>query len=286
MPNQFEIYHINAFTSNPFEGNAAAVMLGDNLTEHQKQQIANQINFSETAFLTSSSKADYKLQWFTPLKEVDLCGHATIAALHYLSQKGFIKDGSNLVFETRSGLLECSVNNNEYTMQMPVYNVIELNSLREDLINAYNIPENIIDNDTPILTLSNNYVFVKIKSYNELVSYTPVFTTDNEILKEFSDVSLYTTETIEENNTAHQRFFAPGFGIPEDPVTGSASAYLALVLLKAGLVSEDSLLNSIIIEQGDHLGRRGRVKVKFNQKEQKLIIKGDAVTFLKGNIFI
>lgn len=286
MPNQFEIYHINAFTTNPFEGNAAAVMFGDNLTEHQMQQIAAQTNYSETAFLTSSSKADYKLQWFTPLKEVDLCGHATIASLHYLSQTGSIKKGITLLFETRSGLLECSINNNEYAMQMPIYNVFELNRLKEDLISAYNIPENIIDTDTPILTLSNNYVFVKIKSYNELVSYNPIFNPDSEILNEYPDLSLYTTETIEENNIAHQRFFAPGFGIPEDPVTGSASAYLALVLLKVGIVSEISLLNSIIIEQGDHLGRRGRVKVGFNKKEQKLIIKGNAVTFLKGNIFI
>ena len=72
MQRQFEIYHINAFTKNPLEGNSAAVMFGDNLTEQQMQLIAQQTNYSETAFLISSSKADYKLRWFTPLDEVIL----------------------------------------------------------------------------------------------------------------------------------------------------------------------------------------------------------------------
>ncbi len=286
MRKQLEIYHINAFTTNPFEGNAAAVMFGNDLTEHQMQQIANQTNYSETAFLCSSSKATYKLRWFTPLKEVDICGHATIASLHFLTEKKIIQISNSLTFETRSGILNCSINSNEYGMRLPVCSVRELTQLKEEIISAFNIPENSIDIDTPFFTLSNNFLFIKIKSYSELISYIPKFNNESEIFRKYPDVSLYTTETIEEKNTAHQRFFAPRFGITEDPVTGSASAYLALVLLKAGLVSKDILKESITVEQGDHLGRKGRIKVSFNQDTQELIIKGNAVTFLKGNIFI
>lgn len=286
MPKQFEIYHINAFTNNPFEGNAAAVIFGDELTEHQMQLIAAQTSYSETAFLSSSSKADFKLRWFTPLQEVDLCGHATIASLHFLSEKRNTKKIDSISFETRSGILNCSVDNHDYSMQMPVYPVTELTEFRDELINAYKIPKNIIDSDTPILTLSNNYVFIKIKSYDKLISYIPKIDLNHEIIKKYSDVSVYTTEVLEQKNTAHQRFFAPGIGIHEDPVTGSAAAYLALVLLKSGFISEELLKKNITIEQGDHLGRRGRVKVSFNKDKQELFIKGNAVTFLKGNIFI
>ncbi|MBS4035939.1 MAG: PhzF family phenazine biosynthesis protein [Ignavibacterium sp.] len=286
MRKQFEIYHINAFTKNPFEGNAAAVMFGDELSEYQMQLIANQTNYSETAFLCSSKKADHNLRWFTPCVEVDLCGHATIASLHFLSEKKAIKDGTNLTFETKSGVLNCSISKNEYSMQMPVFNVSELGKLKNDLISAYNIPADIIDEDTPILTLSNNYVFIKIKSYYKLVSYKPKIDTENYFIKKFPDLSLYTTETIEEESSSHQRFFAPGYGITEDPVTGSAAAFLALVLLKAGIVSEKTIRKSITIEQGDHLGKKGRVKVSFNPEKKNLEIKGNAVTFLKGSIFI
>ncbi|MCJ7552927.1 MAG: PhzF family phenazine biosynthesis protein, partial [Ignavibacteriaceae bacterium] len=236
--------------------------------------------------LCSSSKATYKLRWFTPLKEVDICGHATIASLHFLTEKEIIQISNSVTFETRSGILNCSIHSGEYGMQLPVCSVTELTQLKEEIISAFNIPENIIDIDTPFFTLSNNFLFIKIKSYSDLISYTPKFNIESEIFKKYPDVSLYTIETIEEENTAHQRFFAPGFGITEDPVTGSASAYLALVLLKAGLVSKDILKESITVEQGDHLGRKGRVKVSFNQDTQELIIKGKAVTFLKGNIFI
>src|SRR5690606_271733 len=100
------------------------------------------------------------------------------------------------------------------------------------------------------------------------------------------DITMYTTETLEHLSSAHIRFFAPGFGIDEDYVTGSACSYLAPVLLKAGLVSEADLKKSILIEQGDHLGRKGRVKVSYDPSEKKLIMSGTAVTYLKGKINI
>lgn len=285
MRNQFEIYHIKAFTTNPSEGNAAAVMFGDKLTDQQLQFIAKQTNYSETAFLSSSAKADYKLQWFTSLKETDLCGHATIASLHFLSENKIGTNANCITFETRSGILKCFKNNDLYEIQMPFYEVHELNIQKYDILNAYKIPGNIVDDNTPVLTLSNSYVFVKIKSYKDLVSYKPMSDDDNEIIRKFPDISLYTTDTLD-SNAAHQRFFSPGYGIIEDPVTGSASAYLALVLLHLGLISEQSLSDSITIEQGDHLCKKGRVKVRFNKSRQELVISGNAVTFLKGNIII
>ena len=84
MAKNYNIYQIDAFTDTPFEGNSAGVMFGEGLSSEQKQKIAREMNVSETAFLSPSQKADYKLQWFTPAVEVELCGHATIASLHFL----------------------------------------------------------------------------------------------------------------------------------------------------------------------------------------------------------
>jgi trans-2,3-dihydro-3-hydroxyanthranilate isomerase len=286
MRKQFELYHIKAFTKNPFEGNAAAVLFGDELTEHRMQQIATKINYPETAFINTSSEADFKLRWFSPSTEVELCGHATIAALHFLSEIGVFERKDSITFETRSGKLKCFSSNAEYSIEMPVYSISELFADKNQIISAYKIPIDIIDIDTPVLTLSNNYVFIKIKSYDKLISYKPDFEADYSIVNKYPDISLYTTETIEANNAAHHRFFSPGSGIIEDPVTGSGSAYLAMVLLRTGSITESMVQDSITIEQGDHLGKKGRIKVSFDRHKDLLVIKGNAVTFLKENIFI
>lgn len=286
MPKSLEIFLINAFTNNRFEGNPAAVMFGDDLSDLQMQKIAGQISYSETAFLGKSSSADYRLRWLTPTSETNLCGHATIAAVHFLYEKEIIREFEDVRFETSSGILTCSVHQNEYRVNMPIYNISEFKEKKEELIAAYNIPVEIIDNNVPVFILSNNYVFIKIKTYNQLINYKPQIDPADIIHKKFTDISMYTTETLEKENSAYLRFFAPGIGIAEDPVTGSASTYLALILFKAGLVSESNLKKSITVEQGDHLEKKGRVKISYDADKKKLIMSGSAVTFLKGNIYL
>jgi hypothetical protein len=88
---KISVYQIDAFTGKPFSGNPAAVIKTDILSDKEMQLIASEMNLSETAFLGNSDKADYKLRWFTPALEVDLCGHATIASLHYLRETGELR---------------------------------------------------------------------------------------------------------------------------------------------------------------------------------------------------
>ena len=88
MAKEIEIFQIDAFTKEAFCGNPAGVTFSNLLSADEMQLIANEMNLSETAFISNSQKADYKLQWFTPTTEVNLCGHATIASLHYLFEKG------------------------------------------------------------------------------------------------------------------------------------------------------------------------------------------------------
>src|SRR3989339_583069 len=107
MKKKLEIFQIDAFTDSPFKGNPAVVTLGDGLNRKEKQLIAREMNLSETAFISKSKIANYKLQWFTPTSEVKLCGHATIASLHFLTKKKLLREGQQIKFETLSGILNC-----------------------------------------------------------------------------------------------------------------------------------------------------------------------------------
>ena len=99
------IYHVNAFTRRPFAGNPAAVcLLGDRPSAEWMQNVAAQMNLSETAFLCPEADG-FRLRWFTPAVEVDLCGHATLASAHVLWESGLLPQAQEARFLTRSGRL-------------------------------------------------------------------------------------------------------------------------------------------------------------------------------------
>ena len=101
---------------------------------------------------------------------------------------------------------------------------------------------------------------------------------------EFTEVTVFSLETVEKENVAHLRFFAPYYGIDEDPVTGSANGPLLLVLRKLGLIDNDTENKTFTFEQGDFLGRIGRVNVSFSPGKNELMIAGNAVTVMKGEL--
>ena len=136
MVKNHKIFQIDAFTENSFEGNSAGVMFAENFSPELMQKIAREMNVAETAFLSSSDKADYKLRWFTPAVEVQLCGHATIASLHFLYENGRMKDNSSVKFETKSGILTCGMKDGWYYMQIPIYEIDEFSGCKEEIIDA------------------------------------------------------------------------------------------------------------------------------------------------------
>lgn len=286
MSKEIEIFQIDAFTDIAFKGNPAGAVFSNDLSKIEKQLIAKEMNLSETAFISSSNNADYKLQWFTPTNEVNLCGHATIASLHFLFEKGLIDNSQYIIFETRSGNINCSVKNSKYFMQIPVPQVNEFEGCKEEILNALCI-DRVDVTDLPFIILDNGYLFICVNTIKALWNLKPDFKLLkhlSETKKEFFDITVFTTETIENNSTAHIRFFAPYHGIDEDPVTGSACGPLLLVLIKLGLIKnyvDDSI---IIIEQGDVLNRSGRVKVNFNSTKNELIISGKATTVIRGKL--
>lgn len=286
MENEIEIYQIDSFTKNIFHGNPAGVVLNNNLTENQKKLIAREMNLSETAFISDSKIANYKLQWFTPATEVDLCGHATIASLHFLCEVGKISDGQNITFETKSGILKCFVKGGKYFMQIPIGEIIEFEGCKEEIIDVLGIERTDIT-DLPFILFNNSYLFVAVNSLSALWKIKPDFKLLkklSETKKEFFDLAVFTTETVEQSSSGHLRFFAPFYGIDEDPVTGSACGPLLLVMLKLGII-KNYKNQMIVFEQGDVLNRKGRVGVQYDSVNNELYISGEAVTVMKGKLF-
>ena len=286
MVKEIEIFQIDAFTSEVFRGNPAGVTFCNNLTEAEKQLIAKEMNLSETAFISESQIADYKLQWFTPTKEVNLCGHATIASLHYLFEKGIVSDNQFINFETLSGIISCASKSGKFFMQIPSPLLNEFEGCKEEILEALGI-ERVDVSDLPFILLDNGYLFICINTLQALWKIKPDFKRLYElsaIKKEFFDIAVFTTETVDNDASAHVRFFAPYHGIDEDPVTGSACGPLLLVLIKLGLINNYLDDSFIKIEQGDMLNRKGRVEVKFKSTINELIIAGNAITVLKGKL--
>ena len=289
MKKKLEIFQIDAFTKVPFKGNPAAVAFGDNLNTKEKRLIANEMNLSETAFISKSKKADYKLRWFTPTTEVKLCGHATIASLHFLTKKKLLKNGQQIKFETLSGILNCFREKNNYYMQLPIPKISIYKNSSEELFKILGLKANEYDKDLPFVIMNHEICYINVNSLDVLRNIEPDF---NALLKlgktkrEFRNLVVFTTETFEKNNSAHSRCFAPYFGINEDPVTGSTNGPLLLVLIKLGSINQQKKIISVTFEQGDFIGRNGRVKVIFNTVKNELYISGKAVTILKGSLSI
>jgi trans-2,3-dihydro-3-hydroxyanthranilate isomerase len=282
-----DVYQVDAFTKQPFNGNSAAVIFADDLTDEEMQAIAKEMNLSETAFISSSNKADLKLKWFTPSIEVELCGHATIASLHYLAERNIIQRNSSVTFETLSGVIECLVDDDTYYMKLPVPIFEKFESRYDDIINILGIDQNDLDDQYPFILQNNGNLFIYARSLDAIKNLKPNF---KELVKlskeegEFTEVTVFSLETVEAENDAHLRFFAPYYGIDEDPVTGSANGPLLLVMRKLGLIDKDTEGKTFTFEQGDFLGRRGRVNVSFSPGKNELMIAGNAVTILKGEL--
>ncbi len=286
MAKEIEIFQIDAFTTEAFKGNPAGVTFSNNLSENEMQLIAREMNLSETAFISDSKITDYKLQWFTPAKEVNLCGHATIASLNFLFEKSMILSDQHISFETLSGIINCAHKNGKYFMQIPIPQLDEFYGCKEEILEALGI-DRVDVSDLPFILLDNGYLFISVNSLNALWKIKPDYNKLSELSnnkKDFFDIAVYTTETIENDSSAHLRFFAPYHGIDEDPVTGSACGPLLLVLIKLGLIDNYIDDSFIKIEQGDVLNRKGRVEVKFKASKNELIIAGNAITVFKGKL--
>jgi trans-2,3-dihydro-3-hydroxyanthranilate isomerase len=301
----YRIKHVDAFTVEPFTGNPAGVVLdARGLSEKAMQNIGREMNLSETAFILPPTlrSADLQIRWFTPASEVPLCGHATIASFHALAESGMYGMKRPGVYhfrlQTKSGILGITVDKKVsgtlIEFQLPIPNFKIHKQVPPALLKALRIRPSDVHKDLPFV--SESYLYVPVKKLSVIESLKPDLTLLDDFTrsKNTLGVSIFTLETIEESSAVHSRFFAPAVGIVEDPVTGSANGPLGVSLYHHA-IRQDFPIPSFLLpdgrmefiaEQGDDMGRRGRVKIRLRvtgHGVRQVCIAGEAVTIMESD---
>lgn len=257
-----KIFHINSFSSEDFKGNPAGVVPLDFwISDNLMQKIANQNGLSETAFFVKTVRGFY-IRWFTPEVEVPLCGHATLASGYVLTEyMGHPED--RILFESNSGDLEFVKKDGIYYLDFPAFMPVE---------KEYDFPFQKVLGVSPVKVLkANEDIMAVFSSEEEIRRIRPDFNA----LTRLKARGLIVTAPGSKVDFV-SRFFAPGLGINEDPVTGSSFTklfpYWADELGKTVFDAEQ------ISERG------GRVTGEY--RGERVLIGGDAMAYLQGEIYI
>ncbi len=254
------IYQVDAFTSKIFKGNPAAVCpLKEWLPDQIMQNIAMENNLSETAFFIEEGNK-FHIRWFTPKTELDLAGHPTLASAHILINE-YKTNYKSLIFETKIGdTLNVSINKNLYLMNFPSRPPKVVDDTR-DIYEALG--------KKPVELLAHRDLIAVFENQNEISSINP----DLEKLKKLYYPSVVVT-AVGDNSDFVSRNFAPKLGIPEDPVTGSS--HCELIPYWSKKLDKKDMIALQISDRGG--------KIHCTDKNDRVIIGGEAVTFFRGEI--
>lgn len=254
-------YQVDAFATRVFEGNPAAVCPLDNwLDDGLLQAIAEENNLSETAFFVPNAKG-FDLRWFTPVKEIDLCGHATLATAHVIFEiLGYAEPA--ITFGTRSGDLIVKKQGSLLQMDFPARPPISC-ELSETLVQGIGV--------RPVEVLAADDYIAVLESEAAVRAITP----NHALLNQLDLRGVIVTAPGFDADFV-SRFFAPKFGVPEDPVTGSAHCELAPYW--AGKLGKNTLSAKQVSKRGGTLA----CEVLGN----RVLLTGRAVTFMEAEIAI
>ena len=259
---KIDLYQVDAFASNVFEGNPAAVCpLDEWISDKEMQQIANENNLSETAFFVEKEDGSYRLRWFTPEAEVDLCGHATLATAHVLFEHlGY--DKKEILFDSNSGILKVSREGDKLKMNFPATDgekmtpppkLMEALGVESDFVFRASDYMVVLDTEQQVRDLAPNFFLL-----NKIDTRGVIVTAPG------NDVDFVS------------RFFAPAVGINEDPVTGSAHTMTAPYW--SDRLGKKELNARQLSKRGGDLWCR--------MQGERVEIAGEAKTYLIGEIKI
>jgi PhzF family phenazine biosynthesis protein len=268
---QLTFKQVDVFTDKPLYGNPVAVIIGgDTLDTETMQRIARWTNLSEATFLLPSSVADYKLRIFSPSQELPFAGHPTIGSAHAAIESQFIKvkDG-RVTQECSAGIIELDVSGNEIFLKAPQPRV-------SDVRGKLPFAKKLLRIDVGPVWITG-----EVASPQALAALKP----DLAALAQFSidfeatGVTVF-AESKEPDSQIHVRSFAPGHGIPEDPVCGSGNICVAAYLRATNQLERFG--NRYVARQGMQMGRDGRVSVHVGI--DGIRIGGRAVTCVEGTL--
>jgi len=257
------IYQVDAFTNKLFGGNPAAVVPLENwLPDNQMQKIAAENNLAETAFFISQGD-NFELRWFTPEMEIDLCGHATLATAHIIfSELGYQQQ--TIHFHTlKAGTLTVTQTAQVYTLDFPS-RPAKSSSAPENLLAA-------LGGKPPIEVLASRDLMLVYETEEDITTLQPDFSA----LAKIDLLGVIVTAKGNECDFV-SRFFAPSAGINEDPVTGSSHCNLIPYWAEK--------LGKTKLHAFQLSARRGELWCEL--KGDRVLMAGEAITYLKGEIYI
>ncbi|MBV9771915.1 MAG: PhzF family phenazine biosynthesis protein [Bryobacterales bacterium] len=256
------MYQVDAFAGRVFSGNPAAVCpLDDWLSDAQMQSIAAENNLAETAFFVRNGNG-YKLRWFTPAVEVDLCGHATLASA-FIIMNDLTPGEQSVSFETKSGTLTVTRDGDLYSLDFPARPPEPCTNVSPTLVPA-------LGREPEVVLAARDY-FVVYPSEEELRALRP----DMFGLMEIDRFAVIATAPGREADFV-SRFFAPAKGVPEDPATGSS--HCSLIPYWSKRLGKKKLHAYQVSPRGGELWCEDR--------GERVTISGKAVRFFEGTIFL
>lgn len=266
------VYHVDAFTQDPFTGNPAGVVPdADTLTVQQMQRIANELNLPESAFLMPSEhpEADFRIRYFTPTTEIDFCGHATVGSSWLLAtERGWLEKGRPIVFETNVGLIPVALDIEagklqKVTMTQIAPSVQDIDVNREEVARMVGIRPEDLDDRYPMKLASTGglHLLVPVRTHEAIDRAVPLLSELEALNKQhrITTTHLFSWDA-PEGYDVYTRDFAPAIGIPEDPVTGAANGALSGYLALEGFL-EKGKVHHLVIGQGHAIGRPGTLYV-------------------------
>jgi PhzF family phenazine biosynthesis protein len=279
------VYTLKSFGIDRRGGNPAGVMLdAESLDDRSRQAIAASAGFSETAFVEKSDRADFKLRFFTPTDEVDLCGHATIAAYALLFQKEKISAGT-YTQELKTGVLKVTVLDNGFVfMEQHVPEFSEMVDPAR-IQKICKMPLSFSNLRPQIVSTGLRDIMLPVENRETLFSLAPNLDVLSKLNRETHSVGMhaFTLDTLHPDSVAHCRNFAPLFGIPEEAATGSSMGALACYLFKNGALDGRNV-EMMRFEQGYSMDQPSEIFVtlKTAGSEIKEVFVGGKAVLVEG----
>lgn len=269
---KLKVYILNSFAETTDGGNLAGVVFdADCLLEEDMKKIAGKLGFSETAFVMSSDKADFKLRFFTPADEVDLCGHATIGTFYTMSKLHLIEKGSYKQ-ETNGGILGIEVCDHDFIMMEQFIPKFSEKMDKEEIAESLKIDVSQILSDLPVQIISTGLrdILVPVKSIEILINIQPDMNKIIEISRKNNAIGyhVFSLDTSSGAN-AYCRNFAPLYDIPEEAATGTSNGALAGYLYHYGKVTKEQAVN-LVFKQGYSMNKPSEIRASLEILEDEI----------------
>lgn len=292
---KIRIKQVDAFTKIPFGGNPAGVVTdASHITDEVKQKIAMEMNLSETAFVSPSEVADFKVQFFTPRSEVDLCGHATIGTFAALYEEGKLDVSKNRFFqETKAGVLPIDLvemkGETVFMMTQPLPKFVAMDMDKRQVAHLIGLHEEDLL-DLPVMKVSTGlwWLVFGVKELDRLMDIKPDLRAIEVISEQSNVIGIcpFCIETLNKEYSYHLRSIAPYVGIAEDPVCGTGNGSVASYIVHHKLLEGEGVMN-LIGEQGMEVNRPGCVYVRISKENEEISeikVGGSAITVLEGEL--